>query len=97
MRSESLERARGHDVAGVQRQVSLFEQPYALLGQSSSAAREVRVGDDCDERQRYFLRLRAGFAFLGFAFFGAVTRNGLLTKTFVRVAFVSACRSTASV
>jgi hypothetical protein len=42
-----------------------------------------------------FAFARFGFARFGFAFFGVVTRKGLLTSTFVRVAFISACRSTA--
>ena len=104
-RDQLLERAGGDDVAGVKNEVGLVQQPDALSRQSSSPARQMRVRDDRYERQRCYLRFgfalalfafaRFGFARFGFAFFGVVTRKGLLTSTFVRVAFISACRSTA--
>jgi hypothetical protein len=104
-RGQLLERTGGDDVAGVEHEVGLLQQPHALSRQSSSPARQMRVRDDRDERQRYYLRFGFAFAFafglfgfarFGFAFFGAVARNGLLTNTFVRVAFISACSSTAT-
>jgi hypothetical protein len=106
-RGQLLERTGGDDVAGVKYEVGLLQQPHALSRQSSSPARQMRVRDDRYERQRCYLRFGFGFAFafafaffgfarFGFAFFGAVARNGLLTNTFVRVAFISACSSTAT-
>jgi hypothetical protein len=98
-RRELLERARRDDV-GVQHEVGLLQQTHARGRQSARTARQVCVRDDGDERQRYFLRfcaflriavlLRFAVAFALFAFFGVVTRKGLLTNTFVRVAFISA-------
>ena len=104
-RGQLLERTGGDDVAGVEHEVGFLQQPHALWRQSSSPARQMRVRDDRYKRQRCYLRFglalalfafaRFGFARFGFAFFGVVTRKGLLTSTFVRLAFISARRSTA--
>ncbi len=76
-------------------EVGLLEPPQTFRRESAGASGKVRVRDDGDERQRYFLRF--GFVLrFGFAFCGVVTRNGLLAKTFVRVVFISAWRSVAS-
>jgi hypothetical protein len=101
-RGQLRQGARRYDVAGVEHEIGVLQQTHALAWQSAGAARQVGVRDDGDERQRYFLRLcvflrfavllrfAVAFAFLGFAVFGALTRKGLLTNTFVRVAFISA-------
>jgi hypothetical protein len=102
-RGQLFERAGRDNVAGMEYEVGLLQEPYALSRQSSSPARQMRVRDDRYERQRCYLRFGFAFAFVlfsfarfGFAFFGAVARKGLLTNTFVRVAFISACKSTAT-
>jgi rRNA maturation protein Nop10 len=105
-RGQLLERTGGDDVACVEYEVGLLQQAHALSRQSSSPARQMRVRDDRYERQRYYLRFGFaltlfafgffGFVRFGFAFFGVVTRKGLLTNTFVRVAFISACRNIAT-
>lgn len=100
-RGQLLEGTGGDDVTGVKHEVGLLQEAHALSRQSTSAARQMRIRDDRYERQRCYLRFGFafalfGFARFGFAFFGVVARKGLLTNTFVRVAFISACRSTAT-
>jgi hypothetical protein len=86
--------ALGDDVACVQDEIGFREQPHALRWESAGATGQMRVRDDGYERQRF---LRFGFALrAGVVFTGAVIRNGLLAKTFVRVGFISAWRRVAS-
>jgi hypothetical protein len=84
------EHALRDDVPRVQDEIGLRQEPNALPRESAGAARQVRVRDDGDERQRERF-VRRGFALrAGLAFAGAVKRNGLLTKTLVRAVFISA-------
>ena len=85
-----LEHAHGDEVAGMQDEIRLVEQLEAGARKSSGPARQMRVRDDRDESQRYFLLLRLAFCTT------APARNGRLTKTLVRFVFISAWNSTAS-
>jgi hypothetical protein len=91
-RKQLVERTRSHDITRVENEVGLLEKARALPREAARAARQMGVRDDRDERQR----LRLGFAFGGGFVFGAVMRNGLLAKTFVRAVFISAWSSVAS-
>jgi hypothetical protein len=94
-RAQLSEHVLGNDVAGVQDEIGLREEPKAFRREPAGATRQVRVCDDRDGGQRDFLRF--GFALrAGAVFTGAVIRNGLLAKTFVRAGFISAWRRVAS-
>jgi hypothetical protein len=85
--------AFGDDVARVEDQIGLRQDADALGRQPANAAGQMCVGNDRDDQRL----LRRGFALrAGFGFTGAVMRNGLLTKTFVRAVFISAWSSVAS-
>ena len=86
--------ACGDEVACVQDDVGFLEKARTGPRQAACAARQVRVGDDRDERQRRFLRF--DFALGGGFGFGVATLNGRLANTFVRVGFISAWSSVAS-
>jgi hypothetical protein len=93
-RAQLCERALCHDVACVQDEIGFRQEPNTLSRESANPARQVRIRDDCDERQRF---LRLGFVLrAGFGLAGVATRNGLLTKTFVRAVFISAWSRVAS-
>jgi hypothetical protein len=51
-RAQLSEHAFRDEIACVQDEVRLRQEPNALLGEPADATRKVRIRDDCDERQR---------------------------------------------